>query len=812
MPINRGERPLLRTLKHAWLLALLPLFAGPPTSAYAASEDPQLDAAAVRSGFQLYRQGAWSEVRVRLTNPAGESHAPLASVRLEPRDNVEFARRLWMPPRSRGEGLVPVFPFVAEPGANALEAPTRLIFDASRRTRATPWAPSLLPLRHEPMAAVHLGDWDDRDARRGVVRALRSVRGLEAGVLLTQGEDVPRQPISWQVADVLVISAERPKLDAMQRESLRRWLVRGGRLWVMLERVDPSWMSELLGDSWDIAVTDRLGLHDFEIEDADGRVRQRVESEFGVEAVRAFAPERMEVVHRVDGYPVSMRRDVGQGKVLVTTLGPEAWIDGDQEPLPALEDLAPFFDRPAIAPPERREAVTAAFEPFVRDQIGYEILGRGWVAGVLGGFVLALLGVGLALAWRGRLELIGVSGASVALLTTAGLIGLGMTHHRSQPLTVAAGKLIHTHPEQPYVHTIGATGVYVPSAHGNDRMTITGRHGVYWPADVEAMGTLTRLEWTDRDQWRFPRRALPPGAVHGFAGEGTQPVDAPTRAVVRLEEQRIAGEILSSPFGPLEDAVIATRRGQLATRFDSEGTRFAASPDALDRRQFVAGATLSERQNRRQEVYRALADGDVIPEQPVLLGWVDDAPLSTLALEANEDRQVHGLVMTPLEIEPPEPGTSVTIPSALMAKRGAGPELEQRYRPAGIYDRRDQSWVAPITQGSMLVMRFDPPSGLGPLAIQRATVRFNLHAPGWRYRVLAWRDGRIEPVDEGANPLGSQRERIELTDERVPQMTEDGGLYVGLSIERDDAGSGGWSLERLDLSVTGISDAEAEAR
>lgn len=788
------------------LLAAVGLMVLPATAEHAgASDRPELGTASVRSGFQVYRPGRWGVVRSVVENPTEVVQRPLVSTKLLPREHVHFARRVWVPAGAEREVFTPVFTFEAGSDDQSVEAPTQLIVDDRGPVWSTPEHPSLLPVRGERMMTMHVGDWQMEGGSREMVRALRERVGLADAVMLRAGEDLPAQPLAWDVVDAISLSGQVSEIDALARDALRQWLVGGGRLWVMLENGDPAALSRLLGDSWDVRVQDRVSLHEFTLEGPAGETHA-VESAHGVEMVRVFAPSAMEVVHRVDGYPASLRAEVGAGQLLVTTVGAEAWLEPDGSARDVLADLDSIFTGGTARPDAWQPEVGPAFQRYVGEQIGYTIMGRGVVASVLGVFVLALLVSGGVLAWRGRLEWIGGTGAVVALVATGGLVGLGTTHHAQRPLTVMGAQLLQTDPEQAYVRTVGATGVYVPpgEAGGRDRLTVRGAHGVLWPAGVERFGELTRLEWVDHDRWRYPRRSLPTGTVHWFTGESVEPIDEPVRAVMRFTDEGLAGSFTSGPFEALSDGVIATRGGQLPLAFTGETGEFRPGGSALGRRQFIGGGLLSDVQNRRQAVYRALADEGLMPAEPVVMGWTESAPTSRLRLEADEAASMHSLVMVPVRFERPEAGRRVTIPAALMDTSRPRPgEVPAAYVPGGLYSEETQAWVEAVNREATAVMRFKAPAGVGPLEVESATLSMHLRAPGWRYEVLVKRGDEVEVVAEGTNPLGEVE--VSLTGEQAPEMEADGAVFAGLRLDRTgESRDAQWTLRRLDLSVTGV--------
>ena len=95
--------------------------------------------------------------------------------------------------------------------------------------------------------------------------------------------------------------------------------------------------------------------------------------------------------------------------------------------------------------------------------------------------------------------------------------------------------------------------------------------------------------------------------------------------------------------------------------------------------QFLAGAVLSDEQQRRQKLYREFlkpVQNERPDDRPVLLAWA--RPVEThfrLAAEARETGTA--LLIVPLRLERPAPGTRVTIPAPLGANRAKSHESGQ---------------------------------------------------------------------------------------------------------------------------------------
>src|SRR5262249_1789397 len=118
--------------------------------------------------------------------------------------------------------------------------------------------------------------------------------------------------------------------DPAGLRALRQWLERGGKVWVMLDLVDPEVVAPLLGDALDFQVVDRVGLTNFAVQEGEdaqppedpqaGQVHERP-GDF----VRVLLPPQEGVRPTLNRRPAWFPRQVGGGKVVFTTLGPRGW-------------------------------------------------------------------------------------------------------------------------------------------------------------------------------------------------------------------------------------------------------------------------------------------------------------------------------------------------------------------------------------------------------------------------------------------------------------------------------------------------------
>src|SRR5207249_848693 len=117
-------------------------------------------------------------------------------------------------------------------------------------------------------------------------------------------------------------------------------------------------------------------------------------------------------------------------------------------------------------------------------------------------------------------------------------------------------------------------------------------------------GQTRRLMLTDLETWRWENLSLPAG-VRLAPFRYTVPTSEPLAAVARFGPVGLEGKLKSGPFTDLADALLATPTGRnLAVRMNADGGFRAGTPDILPAGQYLATTVLSDRQQRRQNLYR----------------------------------------------------------------------------------------------------------------------------------------------------------------------------------------------------------------
>jgi hypothetical protein len=229
--------------------------------------------------------------------------------------------------------------------------------------------------------------------------------------------------------------------------------------------------------------------------------------------------------------------------------------------------------------------------PFLSEQIGYRILGRGTVFCLLAAYCLLILGAGFWLARKGKLAHLGFLGPAAGVVTASVFAILGARARHTVPPTVAFFQRVDTETGSDQVDVRGLMAVYHPDPF--DDLPEVTRGGLFSPDMTGLLGEIRRMVWTDLDAWRWEGLRLPAGA-HYAPFRQTLKLEAPMAATGAFGPDGFSGT-LSGTLQGISDALLTAPSGEnLAVRFDTSGHFAAGSADALAPAQYIAAGLLSD--------------------------------------------------------------------------------------------------------------------------------------------------------------------------------------------------------------------------
>jgi hypothetical protein len=770
----------------------------------------------VPGGTRGFVTDAWGTMEVGLTNLTDSDRQARVLLGFDGQPDVQYGRDIWVPARSGlttwmlvgpapGTGDFRIWLYDRTGGTDRQILPRGEERLRSRGVIFRPREPfTTIVLDHPDLTIPPQGKLPQPMSRDDeavlLVRTVRRMHKLSDLVVRVEADSLPPADEAFEGIDYFVLASNRLAHDAAGMEALRRWLEQGGRVWVMLDRVEPAAFAPLLGDALDFEIVDRVTLTSFKVEtpavQTTGALRPKPqEHDLPVDFVRVLLPAQERVRHLVGRWPAWFIRSVGRGKVLFTTLGPRGWI---RYPDPASVAAAtpPLEAIVSEMQPAPDPFDIEAFRQPLGEEIGYSIIGRSAVGLIFAGFILATATLGIWLRKSSRRELLGWVGPVAALGAASAFVALGESSRRAVPATVAVAQIVEAIPGMNEGAIHGMLAAYQPDS-GPAKAGATG--GGFFHLDMAGLeGQTRRLILTDQGSWHWEDLALPAG--ERFAPfRYTARTDKPMTAVARLGNG-VEGRLAVEPFHDLADALLCTPSGRnLAVHLEPDGAFHFGSEDVLPSGQFLASAVLDEQRQRRHELYRTfLKRPGVGPLEGrnVLLAWA--LPIDMHFQFGPEARQVGmALLVLPLRLERTPPGTAVTIPGPFVPYRRIqlDPQTGQEYQTEA-----SVSSTRPADQR----LRFQLPAEVLPLRVQRARLTARIRAPGRRVTISGVAADKLVErarVDSPHDPI-----TIYLDEEPLLRLDEAGGLRFEVDI--GDTGRGGlvdekWEIEYLELEVSG---------
>jgi hypothetical protein len=780
--------------------------------------------AGAMAGVRVQQPGDWTTVAFEAINPGDEPAELTASFHFRNYPTRKFTRRVWLPPRSRRITLCPLL--VPEPDP---AGPYELICTVMDVTTGTPrllpdssgmlQRSALLSGIFDPVTTVLLPEsehvvapWEIADEASDVVIAARLAAGQTRRLTEIGRSLLPDLSLYLETMDQLVLSNDTLFSDAEMTAAVRRWLMEGGSLWVMLDRTDFDEVGRLLGNAWRCSEVGRVDLTEVELEPVQPGLIAGSKREFEnpVEFVRVVL-EDARVLYRCQGWPAAFVQDFGRGRVVFTTLGSRGWTRPAE--VGELQGIGSLYHAEKLGVVELRELATQMFaarpqHPVIADdlriylakRIGYQIVSRAPVLVILGLFVISLAASGTWL-WRvGRQPQLAAVAPLLALAAALPIAVLGMTTQRAIPETVAEAQVIQVIPEHDAAHVRGGMAFYhqtptVLEASG------TGK-GYFLPDASDQDGTIQEMVWRDGDQWEWPNVRVPAGVQTGRF-EQTVPLDSVCRAEVTFTPRGVEGRLIGGPWKQPEDPlIVAPRTRGMVARWGSEGSFQSGPGDLLGPDQFIGSGIMSDEQQRRQELLRSVFSRrgrSEFPNEPMLLFWSDPLPIPYRFAEQARRAGV-ALVQVPLTLRRPEANSPITIPSTFLPYRSvAGPGgrgVAPTYRAA------TGEWVR-ATSSSDTWLRVHVPEVLLPLRVDRLRGHLQIRAPSRRLDIAGMVvEGQVEVIDSRSQPSGL----IEFTIDRpeLLRLDEEGSLMIGLLVSEAltaEAASAEWKVDDLQLTV-----------
>lgn len=746
------------------------------------------------------------------------------------RPDVRYARDVWVPARARATSWLSVGPVPDQPLPLSREIAYQL-FDRTdgtdRQVRGREpeklRTRDVLYHRREPTTALYLDstDMDGDDDALGnkdssdfeslrLAQTFRGTRGLSDRVSVIRDRYLPPDAGAYDGIDHFVIAANRLASDPAGQQALRHWVLNGGTLWVLLDRVDPDVVAPILGEGLRFQVVGRTSFTTVRLRSMkqDRIHADREDFDRPVEFAQVLLSGSETVSFEANDWPAVFSQSVGKGRVFFTTLGARAWYRprGPRDPASRLERIPDlpiandsFQVLTALLQPERQseELNVQDLTPLLTAEVGYEVVSRRTAGIILTTFLLGLLGVAIWLRKSRSPEIIGVIGPLVAVVATAAFVIVGMKSRQAVSSTAAAVAIVSISSDGHEARWRGLFAVYNPES---GIVQLNSQHGGRVELDQSGLEGVPRYRVeTDLDSWHWENLSFPAGVRVGpFQSTSHSGVSA----IARFGANGLEGRLKTGSFRNPADAVLQTRsRALIAMRFTADGSFQVNSGDILPADQYLLGAVLTDRQQRRQDLYRRIfssskSDGNL--EQDRLFVWMetDELPFDV----PGATRSV-GMVLfiIPLQYEPPGAGP-VTIPDGFLPY-------------AAMTNGRSHTAKLESSEPTRLRLRFQLPELAQTMTAERAVLRLRLRAPGRDFSVFGIADDKPVLLREQLNFIGPVQ--VEITDRRFLRTDSEGGLYLELVLSERLGPDGRekpigineqplmWEVEALGLEMVG---------
>lgn len=752
-------------------------------------------------GSYTYVPEKWGELHINLLNSRDTPRELLCVSSFDEQPQIQFGRRVWLPARTKIKIthpiLIPKCDSVEGRGMNLhsliFEDPSsdsaliknetgQMLQDGvilvTRETRTT----ALIGTQHEEeIAPQEIID---------LIASSRACHDLTSKITFFLEAFLPADETSLNGFEHLVITDNRVTDDLAALSAIRHWLNAGGRLWVMLDRVDPQVLEGLLGDDFKGHLVDRVGLTSVRVDlppMAEGTaetIGDVVEYDDPVQLARVVVQD-FDVLSTVNGWPAAFTRRCGDGVLLVTTLGPRGWIkrsdDSSQNhrnphvyrnhvTLTPMRNIATDF----FGPRETELLPKAPTEQLVREYVGYTVPSWMLIVGTLFGFSVSLVAVGIVLWKAGRLEHFGWIGAVVAVVVSVFLLSVGRSFRHSVSETVASIQLAQALAGTDDVRTQGVIATYHPE--GSKFGIRTNHAGRLWP-DMQGTETSTRrMVSTDFGAWHWDNLNQPAGLrVTSF--EKSETIPDRIEAQMTFDERGAVGRYSGRlPAGT--DAMVGTRNGRIGVTFHSDGSFAAPADDVFDKDQYLKANLLGDEQNRRRRSLMSLFDNSKrrdFPDRPQLFFWTDRWQHG-FEFGENIKPQNSALVAVPLVFHRPANGTEIVIPPPFLPYvNRVAPDGTP---PSTMWNNRRNEWQERADPGTTW-LSFQIPKELLPLTPRRARVAIDVSGPVGLIELSGLKNGAAVTLKTVMDPVGSIS--VEIDDPDVLSIDANGHLSLGLS-------------------------------
>ena len=747
------------------------------------SPDSGVSISVAPGGAQRHVEGKWVTLAVYGTNRTDQDAEETVTVIIGDDTNQQFARRLWIPARAtRKSWLQAKIPDRLDLRQAQLEMKSIHLVESESGEQfqsnsvGMTMSERLLLLSREQVRTAVVFDRTESFELTDMVYAGRDAKllfGQDLG-LISLGEDfLPPSTKALDAVDQVVIASDQILTDSVAVTRLRNWLYSGGRMWIMVDQIEPETVRTLIGDVACYSVVDRVELNDFEHEQVSQHLTSfgtdTWSSESPVEFVRVLV-DTDDIHAQIDGWPTAFWKRFGHGEVLFTTLSAGGWMQ-NRKPMPSYKRLSNRFFEPRIEPPQHAEKMI----PFLDEEIGYTIPSRTLVAGVLALHVLIVLGAGAWLARCQRLHHLAFVVPVAGLIVAGSLVGIGNQHTSAVPSTIVTGQIARAIPDSSEVQVNSVAAIY---SQQRSRLKIeSSPETTTVIRDDDSPGEMRRLLWNDQGDSSWLYVTQPPGVVRHFESDSIVVMPQPWSVKGRFSERGFEGQINGLDADRCDDAVIvASAAPALAVNLpqDSQGAFVCGAQDVLWPGQFIGDKLLSDTQQDRQELLRQLhsPESTLYGREPSMLVWTDPID-SGVNFDDHYVRRGSALVSIPIRLQRLASGSKFQVPASFV-------RLEAEV--SRVFNSQTGLWLDEMNQPNESRLRCVLPKTLLPCKLERASVAIKIDAPSRTLEIKCVVNDEDVTLFRKENPTGLLRFQIEQPD--ALQLDDKGGFPLVISVSQ----------------------------
>lgn len=631
---------------------------------------------------------------------------------------------------------------------------------------------------------------------------------------------LPNELFDLDAIDNLVIADERIFRNSAAVKSLKAWMLAGGRVWVMLDQVDARHVQALLMAGQFVHVIDQTEITDAILDsptafNADSR-NYHFQTKRGVKLVKV-EQSGGEVTHTANSWPAAIWMPVGDGEILLTTMGPAAWLRpaqgnagkeelyrSDYELLPWVGPMGERFHQAKFRMLPRKPGLE-----YPVAQIGFRVLGRGTVSAVLIGFCVMLGGVGYWLHRKNLNEWIGWIAPALSLAVACSLaLGAGLLR-RDIPEGWHRIQLIHLDgKERAYIFEQSAMYRSQPTefplevksdAQIDPEVGVATRD--FRATQINVDDSVVSSEGWPTGIWRMESQINSSEQIKAAIG---------TWSKLGLEVQ------LPSNMETLENLLLSQPRAPKSIlRKETSGTWLISEDTTLPPNEFAASAGLvDERFFRRAELLQQSFDptgGEARPKSLQVMGWGKIAPAQIGWNENGTSNSGQGdaLWRMPIVRRAPELNSAVVVPPALICWDSVSTEVGA----SGAFLRSKGEWTGPFTNAMSTGVKPQLPEEIFPLQVAQIRLKSRIRAAGRDVTFFARTSSGRKELGKYFSP--QQVIALTLTDKKIMEALNRKELDLiievsGLKEKSDDpkaiVQAVPWQIEYLWMTVEGIAN------